>query len=291
MNRDALLVALSAALITAPAVAEPVVLEPSSKWEVDFGADRCRLLRTFGEGENEHFFAMQQFWPAKVAGLTVAGPSYRKFRSLARTEVRFSETQEPLRATPFTGTIEGYGPGVIFSALSLDEGEPPANEPDEPSDLQFRQLDPELGKQAQFLDVRQGAQQVRLKTGPMGEAFKVLNQCTLDLLREWGLDPALHQTSQRGPRMLNQDALVRKIIADYPSDALLMGEQGIMRMRLIVSAEGTVESCTIIKATNTAKLESPACKVMERARFEPALDAQGQPFRSFYATSITYRIG
>ena len=157
--------------------------------------------------------------------------------------------------------------------------------------LLFRQLDPALGGQAQFLEVRQGAQAVRLKTGPMGEAFKVLNQCTLDLLSQWGLDPAQHATSQRGPRMINQSALVRKIIADYPKDALSMGEQGIMRMRLIVSAEGTVESCTIIKATNTATLESPACKVMERARFEPALDAQGQPFRSFYATSITYRIG
>jgi hypothetical protein len=52
-----------------------------------------------------------------------------------------------------------------------------------------------------------------------------------------------------------------------------------------------VESCTILKATQTEQLESPACKVMQRAQFEPARDAAGQPFRSLYVTSIIYRAG
>ncbi|TAD79661.1 MAG: TonB family protein, partial [Sphingomonadales bacterium] len=64
----------------------------------------------------------------------------------------------------------------------------------------------------------------------------------------------------------------------------------IMRMRVIVADDGTVESCTIISSTNTKRLESPACEVMQRAEFDPARDANGTPFRSLYATSITYRM-
>ena len=96
------LAALAAAL---PAQAEPVVLQPSSPWNVDFAEDKCRLSRLFGEGENQHYLAFQQYWPAPEAGLTVAGPAFEKFRSLDRTQVRFYETQAPMRTTPFTGKV------------------------------------------------------------------------------------------------------------------------------------------------------------------------------------------
>jgi TonB family protein len=77
----------------------------------------------------------------------------------------------------------------------------------------------------------------------------------------------------------------------YPQRALTLGEQGIMWMRVIVSPEGAVEDCVIHKGTNTLKLDSPACGMMKLAEFEPARDALGRPFRSYYATTITYRIG
>jgi len=278
-------------LVTTPALAEPEVLKPSSAWNVDYAEDKCRLLRTFGEGEERHLLAFQQYWPAREAGLTIAGPAFKRFRSLARTEVRFNETQEPLKTTPFTGTVEGFGTGVIFSTLRLDEGEPEKNKTGETGGPGMPQMDMALGKQVQFLELRQGGREVRLETGPLDAAFKVLNHCTLDLLRDWGLDAERHLTAQSKPRWINEEALVRKIAANYPSGALAQGEQAILRMRVIVSAEGTVESCTILKATKTTKLESPACEVMQRALFEPARDANGKPFRSLFATSITYRIG
>jgi TonB family protein len=292
MRRTALtLAAFSTALTASPAWAEPVLLKPSGPWTVDFAEDKCRLVRLFGEADNQHFLAFQQYWPASNAGLTIAGPAFKKFRSLERTKVHFSEAQEPILTTPFTGTVGDYGTGVIFSSISLDGSQPRPNTVDEPGEVGLPQIDAALGQQAQFIELRQGTRQVRLETGEMGDAFKVLNQCTLDLLRDWGLDPERHLTAQNMPRWINQEALTRKIVANYPSAGLAQGEQAIMRMRVIVSAEGAVESCTILKATNTTKLESPACEVMQRARFEPARDAAGQPFRSLYTTSITYRIG
>lgn len=284
--------ALSVVLAAAPAAAEPVVLGPSSQWNVDFAADSCRLVRLFGEGENRHFLSFQQYSPGKGFGLTIAGPGFKKFRSLGKTMISFHDAQPPRETTPFTGTVDEFGTGLIYANLGIEE-EPPQDDADPapPPRPGVPMLDLAQGKQVQFIALRQGKQEVRLETGSLDKAFAVLNQCTLDLVRDWGLDPDRHVTAQTRPRWTNQEVVVRRISREYPSEAARIGEQGIMRMRVIVSAEGMVESCTILKSTQTEELESPACKMMKHARFDPALDAAGVPFRSYFVTSITYKLG
>ena len=284
------LAALSTALAATPAQAEPLVLKPNGPWNVDFADNTCRLAGFFGEGDDRHVMILDQYWPGPQFGLTVAGPGVRHFRSLKPARVRFSEALEPLMATPFTGSLGDAGTAVIFSTLEIDKGEREANKADYSDRGGLPQLDVALGKQVQFIELHQNGRSVRLETGRLDATFGLLNQCTAGLLREWGLDPEQHLTAQSGPRWINKGALTQRIIDSYPRGALIKGEQGIMRMRVIVSAEGTVESCTILKATNTETLESPACKVMQTARFEPARDAAGAPFRSLYVTSISYRI-
>lgn len=288
----AALTALSVTLAAAPVRAEQVVLQPSSQWNVDFAPDSCRLVRLFGEGENQHYLAFQQYSPTKGFGLTVAGPGFKKFRSLGKTMLNFHDAQAPRETTPFTGTIGEFGPGVIYANLGIEE-EPPQDDADPATTLRpgVSTLDLAQGKQVQFITLRQGKHEVRLETGSLDKAFAVLNQCTLDLVRDWGLDPERHVTAQTRPRWTNQEIVVRRIGMEYPAEAARIGEQGIMRMRVIVSAEGMVESCTILKSTQTEELESPACKMMKQARFDPALDAAGVPFRSYFVTSITYKLG
>lgn len=294
MRHTLLALAALPALAAAPVAAEPVVLKPSSPWNVDFAADSCRLVRLFGDGENRHFLAFQQYSPAEGFGLTVAGQGFKKFRSLGKTMLRFHDAQAPRETTPFTGTIGEYGPGVVYANLGIEDE--PLEDEDAADKAQTSlpgvpQLDLEQGKQVQFITLRQGKHEVRLETGSLDQAFAVINQCTLDLLRDWGLDPDRHVTAQTRPRWTNQDVIARRIQREYPAEALRVGEQGIMRMRVIVSPEGMVESCTILKTTQSEELESPACKMMKNARFDPARDAAGAAFRSYYLTSITYKMG
>lgn len=270
--------------------AEPVTLSPSNQWNVDFAADNCRLIRVFGEGENRHYLAFVQYWPDETTGMTIAGPAFKHFRGNDLTAVRFFETQTPADTRPFMGTVEGFGDGIIYSSVMIDKVEKDSSQSNQPIKQGWPKLDTKLGEKARFIELRQASHTVRLETGPLDAAFKVMNECTMDLLREWGLDPERHQTAQSRPRWINRSKLVSRIQSDYPFKAGTRGEQGIMRMRVVVSAEGMVESCTIVKATRTERLESPACKVMERAQFEPGRDADGQPFRALYTTSITYMV-
>jgi TonB family protein len=281
------LAVLPALLAAAPASAEVIEIAPSSPWNVDYGETKCRLARFFGEGESKHLLFFEQYWPGERFGMTVAGPSFKRYRSGARTDLRFYEAQQPFETKPFSGTVGQFGDGVIYSTLGLakdrDSGDEDAGAP-----TKVPELDKIAARQVEFVSLRQRGDEVRLLSGPLDEAFAVLDNCAFDLIGTWGLDVAQHRTATRLPRWINKDAVVRRIVAVYPREALNSGEQGIMRMRVTVSPEGTVEDCTIIKATDTERLESPACKAMMDARFEPALDAAGKPMRSYFAESIVY---
>jgi TonB family protein len=290
MRAAVLALAALPALVAAPALAEPVVVQPSSPWNVDFAADKCRLARLFGEGENQHLVFFEQYWPGETFGLTVAGPAFERFRSRQRTDLSFSSAQKPMRGEPFKGTIGEYGDGMVYSTVSLTEADDDEDGDRDELVTQLPQLDLEAAATGEFVSLRQRGSEVRLLTGPLDEAFAVLNRCALDLIADWGLDLDKHRNAQRLPRWINPDKVVSKIVANYPRGALNDGEQGIMRMRVLVSEEGMVEDCVIISATSTDRLESPACKAMREARFEPALDAQGAPMRSYFAESVIYKI-
>jgi TonB family protein len=283
------LAALPFAALAAPVEAKPVDIAPSSPWNVDFGENKCRLARFFGEGEDRHLLFFEQYWPGETFGMTVAGPSFKRFQSGIRTDVSFSGAQKPFQTRPFTGTVGKYGSGVIYSTLSLAKDDA-ARTADEIAPARVPQLDKEIARQAEFVSLRQRGDEIRLLSGPLDEAFAVLDNCAFDLIGTWGLDVAQHRKATRLPRWINKDTVVKRIVAVYPRQALNSGEQGIMRMRVTVSAQGMVEDCTIIKATNTDQLESPACKAMLEARFEPALDAEGKPMRSYFAETIVYVI-
>ncbi|MEE4339096.1 energy transducer TonB [Erythrobacter sp.] len=284
------LLVLTASLASAPAGAEVVDIAPSSAWNVDFADDKCRLARLFGEGENRHLVFFEQYWPSEGFGLTVAGPSFDRFRSRRRTELSFFDGQDPQRTEPFTGKVAGFGPGVIYSSAALAPADEVSDEQGDDRTTRLSQLDPGLASKVAYVGIKQRGDEIRLLTGPLDEAFEVLNQCTAGLVAEWGLDFERQRSASRMPEWTNMAAVVRRIQKDYPRTALNRGEQGLMRMRVIVSPEGLVEECTIIKATDTEKLESPACDAMQDAKFTPALDAAGQPMRSYYVTRITYQI-
>jgi TonB family protein len=283
------LAALSTALLAAPVHAKPVVLKPSSPWNVDFGKDRCRLTRLFTDGSNQHVLFFEQHFPATGTGLTAAGRGFRSFENRIKTEVRVADDRAPLATVPFKGEMEDFDNALVYPNLELSRNETDLALPGREGALPT--LDPAFGDTVDFLSFRQRSREVRFDTGPLGKAFKILNECTTGLVEAWGLDGPKHLTALKLPRWINEKDVVRKIVANYPLAAENRGEQAITRMRVIVSEQGAVEDCVVIKATTTETLESPACKAMKDARFEPALDAEGRPMRSYYATNVTYQIG
>jgi hypothetical protein len=56
------------------AAAQPVRLLPSSPWVVDYAANSCRLIRSFGEGKNTTKLAFESAAPGEMDMLVVGKP-------------------------------------------------------------------------------------------------------------------------------------------------------------------------------------------------------------------------
>lgn len=270
--------------------AAPVILPPSSKWVLDYADEKCRLGRIFGNEEDRAVLYFEQGAPGDDLGLTAAGPQLRRFQTSRATLLRFSEVGEARRTTPFSGEVKTIGPSLIFTSMNFSEEDDDALADDQPDQPGLPAIDLTEAARANFVEFGRAGSTVRFETGNLKEPMAALNQCSADLVRSWGLDLDRHRTATRRPAWSNRDAIVRKIVGQYPSAALRQGEQGIVRLRVMVDEAGAVTACTVEKATTTETLESPACKAMQDARFEPALDAEGKAMPSYYAMRIVYRV-
>lgn len=268
-----------------------VVLEPVSPWNIDFAENRCRLSRVFGSAEDMHLLFFEQAAPQGAFGLTVAGSEVRRIQR-ARGLYLGMQSDAPMDEVERAGIgdVDQVGPAVIISGFTINpEGfEDDANE-NEVQVLRKAGIDLEEAAKVDRVVFQRGSRVLSFETDNMMAPFQAMNVCTGDLLRAWGLDQASHE-SYMVPVWTNQDAIVRRIVDEYPDQALRRGEQGIFRMRVIVETDGTVSDCHLEKSTETEKLESPACRAMMDALFEPARDAGGNAMRSFYATTVTYSI-
>lgn len=260
----------------------------SSQWNIEFGEDRCRLARTFGEGDDRHLVFFEQAAPDEDFGLTLAGPRIDDFRVARFRRLALERDEEFREMNTRWGTVDGFGTAVIYPRIRIND-EPEESE-DGPALRGLPAIDLEEASTIDRIIFGHGGRAIAFETGDMAPPFQALNVCAADFIRAWGLDPEQHESFTSLPEWKNERSVARQIQRKYTRAALNRGEQAIIRMRVIVEPDGSVSDCHLQEATETERLESNACTEMERARFDPALDANGEPMRSFYTTNIIYQI-
>jgi protein TonB len=92
--------------------------------------------------------------------------------------------------------------------------------------------------------------------------------------------------SARGPRALN----AREWITgnDFPIEAVRRGYSGVVSIKLTVGVNGLVDDCEVTKSTEPYYDKLTCDLLSERARFIPALDANGDPVTGFYSQDISW---
>jgi len=99
--------------------------------------------------------------------------------------------------------------------------------------------------------------------------------------------PPPSQARDASPSNLNSWA--GRIQNDYPSRALRQEEQGTVNMRITIGANGRVEGCSVVGSSGSSALDDAACRGMQRyARYNPALNAAGNPISSTTTQAIRY---
>lgn len=290
--------ALCAAAL-APAMAkEPLRLAPASKWNVNYADDSCRLARAFGSGDEEVVLILDRFQPGPVVYMTLTGKPVKVNNDKSELTVRFGS--EPAQTALFTmGRTENAMPAVMLERALFIAGKPDdvvgeTNIDEGGEKIAIRpvtKIDP--ARIAAVTSVRIDIpliQSLILETGSMGPPTEALAACVDDLVRGWGVDVAAHKKLSRQAVPIGNPG--RWVVNDdYPTSMLRKGYQGNVFFRLGIGVDGRPTACHIQQSTRPAAFDEAVCKsLMLRAKFTPALDADGHPIATYYLNRVRFRM-
>lgn len=271
-------------------------LAPSSAWNVHYADDSCRFGRAFGEGNQRISFSATRYDDSDDLRLSFYGKSLKK-NADGSVRLRFHPHEQEIVADYFPGTGGEDMPAlVMISSVRLyDTVEEAKKRTDaqKAGDHNYHSPavtpDQEAAITGWELSGR-SLPHVFLETGSMRNVMAKLRECTDQLLGEWGLDVARHKgLSMRTQPVTSPGRWL--VSADYPMHLVERGVRGIVNFRLMVDAEGGVTACHIQQSTRPAEFDEAVCKgLIRRAKFKPALDADGQPMPSYYRNTVRFSL-
>lgn len=257
------------------------MLEPSSDWALSMTDDYCVIARNFGEGAESVQLDLRAYDPGALFHVLLSGPLAQPAPTAER--IRFVlGTSEYYDPTFVTGTIGGRTSTMLKPVFSLGPLADGAAERLEASQPVSTYSNPEVEaavREFRFLDGMQ--QQFGLKTGSMGHVMDALRVCARQLADEWGVTFAEHMAlsrvaRQEGPfRWLGSRGFQRRL-----------AEGSLWSLRLLVGEDGRAVDCRLSGAASAADAEQACDMAKDRARFEPALDAEGNPARDYWVITV-----
>lgn len=263
-----------------------VRLAPVSEWGVDYDEQRCRLRRLFGSADEPHLLSIEQSAPVAKFALTIAGKQLPDLDGRIFMQLGL-ESDRPMMVPRLRlgGTLEGFGRALIWPSVTLQP--PPGTEQEGERKAMQPGMSLNSSRKVDRIVVRGKKEVFVLETGNMQPAIRALNACTADLLTSWGLDAAQHRY-YTPPRWVNYKQISDRMIDDNYGTDRGTEEQAVVEFRFIVETDGTVSDCVQINATAANSVRPPVCGRARMAKFEPALDAEGKPMRSFALGSFSY---
>jgi len=250
--------ALIALLVTTPArAAEP--LQPTGKWNVDYGDAHCIASRTYGSAAVPILFALK---PSPIG-------------DVMQFSILVAGSKTEIDQYPGTISIDG-SPPVKVSVLGspAKDGKQRMTSVNLPTSV-FQTIRP-----AKVVRLRSSGEVdqsfVLSQMEPVGRA---LDRCIADLRKVWHLAEAAAEIKQVAkpktplPSYFSAD--------DYPHTALRALAGGTVEMMLLVDEAGKIKSCTVTATSGHASLDAQTCSIMaRRASFDPALGMDGKPTKS-----------
>lgn len=292
---------LSASAAHAQEAADVVVLKPSSPWAMNYAEDSCHLARTFGEGEEKVTAEFRQFGPTRDFVLVLIGKSLERFRGRKNPLVTDFLPLGAHEEHPYalSGKLPD-GRQLIQASTSFAPEEDNTYiagkdnrgswQPD-PADAE--PIVPDRAVEANVEQLRVSGPfraPLLLELGPMDRPMDAMRICLDELLTHWGIDARAHHSLSRRAAPANHPADWLSP-HDYPTMMLREGKGAAVHFRLMVDETGVPAECIVQTAMGDGFDELTCRLLKKRARFTPALDAEGRPIGSFYTNTVSWSAG
>jgi hypothetical protein len=272
-------------------------LKPSSVWAMNYADDSCRLIRIFGEGDNQVRLELRGFAPGAAVWALVSGlPVGRTKYGSEKISYRFDPDTTDVPGYALRGELDDGSPSAMFrvSFATLEEqtSASKAYRKDPQGWMrQKRELPLDRERQIDALEIKMWAQpRFALELGSMGPPMQAMRACLDDLLTHWGVDPALQGSHGAGtapvPAELPSDWLNP---SDFPPKMIRERRNSQVDFRLVVDATGKPTDCAVLTMEAIDDFIRATCdRLMKRARFQPARDTHGNAVTGVYVNSVLW---
>ena len=267
MARSVVLLLL-AALAGGPAAAAEQ-RQPTARWVVNYDDAQCVASRNYGTADKPLFLALKP--SANGAVMRVM---------LMRNGSALDADQQP-------------------ASLRFDDGRPIALSALAYGDSRTRRFVTSINlpmamfaanRRASAISIRSGGFDERLAVPGLSGAAAALDDCLANLRDVWNVgEPFAGRLSQaaRPARPLGELFSPSR----YPTRALDEGNSGTVGISLLIDEAGGVRDCMIEETSGFATLDTMSCFVIvSKARFAPAIGADGKPAKSAFFQRINWRI-
>lgn len=282
-----------------PAHADDLALAPTSDWALKAYDDKCRITRSFGQGEDAVTLWLDQGSLVPSFNATLIG---RPLRSPfgPNLSIRFTPEPEYSRNYLYTESSKGrpvvtlFGVRLTPNAAERALLELPGAAPPAPASAAAPIIDPgaeTMATAATITDIRFGralTQPLVLATGALDQPLALLADCAAQLERQIGVNTALAATP---PRAVDQAVWAAEVQKGYPRYLAAAEQEAVLDVRLTIATTGRATFCEVPAVSGLTSFNDTACLLLLRhARFEPARNAAGEPVVARYRIRMTFAL-
>ncbi|MBO9581622.1 MAG: energy transducer TonB [Sphingobium sp.] len=260
--------------------------KPTGPWAMEYADQTCRLIRNFSDGNGVVTLAFEKTGLGAALSLGLAGETLRTPSNASMVRFRYN-VDNGARSSALLKTVlvDGRDSFIVMSTQFL------------PGDQMLAIV--RKAKYAQRWDAMDNAEAAaaskitsisftdgfigdpEFEIGPMAAPLKAMNACVEDLVRSWGVDPRLMRNPKRMIEPMNSPRYWLSM-QDYPEEMWRAHKGGVVPVRLLIDENGAVTNC-IPNVALPGPFEDAVCRgIKKRARFRPALDADGKPMKSYW---------
>ena len=261
----------------------PRVFKPSGQWTADFGDDYCRLLRSFSDGSETVSLAFERIEPGTGMRLALVGNAVRPFRRAEELGWSWLPGGE-IRPSRYIRSLTGDGQ-AYFNLGNVTIAAIPTPAPEAspaPPALYDRAAEQADARNVSGIRLTSGlVSPLEIQTGNLEAPIKVLQACTDDLVKSWGIDVEADKLATRPVvQWVQPPELPREIFEPANFAKILPGSN---RIRLMVASDGTATKCVVHWPTLDSTILDKVCAaILESAKFTPARDASGNALASYW---------
>jgi len=313
--------------IASAAVKSATTLEPTSPWDLDYADNNCRLIRVFGEDKDRIKLVFEQVAPRLPMTVLLIGKLRAQsdnnvlgFVPLNGVQISDGQALDAVDSSDrvvFWPRRLGRGrwgliPEALTARMRTTDPVAAADSPSTPTNLKAPRLkwkdhhwsvqpmEQWLAEDAAFtvradevtaVVLNPGrSSSISLHTGGLAKPFQALERCTLDSLKDWGIDPAVDSTITTSAHPV-MDAQTLFTADDYPQAALRASKQDNLEVWLNIDAQGGIANCRVISDFASPEINDAICGMIRRKeRFVPARTKDGRSVPDFYIQSFDFKI-